>query len=375
MARAGLTLSAQAAGLLLLAVALLTGLYKRPGEPEPTTGTWSIVAIDPESGEAGAAGASCVPINAAVLAALVPGKGAAAIQAEFAIENRDHVSELLQAGVPAEAILDEMTETAADASLSRRQYGLVTLLGGQIQATGFTGEDNFEWAGDKQDTSKAVSVQGNALEEEAVLLDALDAFIAGDAGPLPLADRLVRALEAGSAAGGDRRCNQNGDRQTALTAFVAVLQAGQAPFALPLSSSTAYSGPEEPWLYIAIIEEPGGPNPLLELRREYDRWRALNLASCQLCDHSAIAVPPGASPPDEVGIPLEQEMERDSLEITQPDSQASDVAFAPTPSRSPSSPDESAGLDPRLVPLLFFIIAGAIVILAGFVIVRRSGVG
>ena len=58
--------------------------------------TWSVVAVDPLSGDVGVASASCVPSFADALAALVPGKGAAATQASFDIDNRNVVYEAIK---------------------------------------------------------------------------------------------------------------------------------------------------------------------------------------------------------------------------------------------------------------------------------------
>ena len=85
--------------LIPVMVTFTYALYANILDVGPTSSrssTWSIVALDPETGDVGAAGASCVPVNATVLAALVPGHGAAAIQAEFDIENRDRAFELLE---------------------------------------------------------------------------------------------------------------------------------------------------------------------------------------------------------------------------------------------------------------------------------------
>ncbi len=255
--------------------------------------TWSIVAVDPITGDVGAAGASCVPVNASVLAALVPGKGAAAVQAEFLIQNRDHVFELLQEGLPAETIVEMMTTNSNDTNLGLRQYGIVTIDEGIVQAAGFTGEGNFTWASDRQDTDSAVSVQGNTLESEDVIGNAMAAFTAEDIGPVLLSDRLLRALEAGSAAGGDKRCNSEDWQQTALSAFVAVVKANGVPFAAPFSPSTELAGPNIPWIYFSVIEEPGGPNPIADLRRQYDLWRDDNITHCPECDLQAIAISTG----------------------------------------------------------------------------------
>jgi uncharacterized Ntn-hydrolase superfamily protein len=138
--------------------------------------TYSIVAIDPVTGDVGAAGASCVPISASSLAALVPGKGAGAIQAAFIPQNQTKVFELLRQGMNANEIIKLMSDNTYDSLTSERQYGVVTLRAGNIQVAGFTGDGNEYWAGDRQDSAYAVSAQGNTLESEAVVSDALEAF-------------------------------------------------------------------------------------------------------------------------------------------------------------------------------------------------------
>ena len=69
----------------------------------PASATWSIVAVDSATGDVGVALASCVPLlHGDGLAALVPRKGAAAIQAQFTLRNRNTVFQLLQEGSSAE---------------------------------------------------------------------------------------------------------------------------------------------------------------------------------------------------------------------------------------------------------------------------------
>ena len=73
-------------GALLLLTAC-RGISEYPKTLEMTT--WSVAAIDPVTGDVGVASASCVPSFADALAALVPGRGAAATQAAFDIDNRN----------------------------------------------------------------------------------------------------------------------------------------------------------------------------------------------------------------------------------------------------------------------------------------------
>ncbi len=258
--------------------------------------TYSIVAMDPITGDVGIAGASCVPISAAGMTTMVPGVGVAATQAAYTPQNHTKVFEMLRQGATASEIIALVSDRSYDGNAEIRQYGVVTLNEGVIQAAGFTGKDNNSWAGDKQDSTMAVSVQGNTLSGAAVVADALVAFTEEEIGSVELPDRLLRALEAASAAGGDNRCNQGDFQQTALAAFIAVAKADQLPFAPTLGKEPAHDDPALPWLYISVIESKGGPNPLLELRNKYDAWRAENLPACAGCDLNPIPVPPGGNP-------------------------------------------------------------------------------
>ena len=85
---------------LLLASCDTTQTSEFPSELDMTT--WSIVAVDPETGDVGVAVSSCVTVFGDAVAALVPGKGAAATQAGFNIDNRNRVFEAINEGLTAE---------------------------------------------------------------------------------------------------------------------------------------------------------------------------------------------------------------------------------------------------------------------------------
>lgn len=258
--------------------------------------TYSIVAVDPVSGDVGIAGASCVPISAGAMTTFVPGKGAAATQAAFWPPNQKRVFDLMRQGATASEIIESVSDGSYDAEVGIRQYGAVTIDEEGVQVAGFTGEDNNDWAGDQQDATMAVSVQGNTLEDAAVVAEALAAYTAQGIGAVEFPDRLLRALEAASAAGGDRRCNKANVQQTAQAAFIAVSRADQLPFAATIGKDPSPSDPARPYLYISVIEPKGGPNPLLELRNQYDAWRSENLSPCAGCNLDSIPVPPGGGP-------------------------------------------------------------------------------
>ena len=246
--------------------------------------TWSVAAIDPLTGDVGVASASCVPSFADALAALVPGKGAGATQASFDIDNRNVVFEAIQEGLTAEQVIARVTDPSVDQETDRRQYGVVTLNDGVVHAAGFTapsregtteGADGMgRWAGISTDVSMGVTVQGNTLVNEAVVGDGLEAFRWQDpTGFNELSDRLMRALEAGSVAGGDVRCNDEKTRQTAAMAFIVVARGGDEPYATEAIGMSDQGTSAAPWLAISVRGERGGDNPLLELRLRYDQWR------------------------------------------------------------------------------------------------------
>jgi uncharacterized Ntn-hydrolase superfamily protein len=267
-------------GVLLAACAPGTTMY--PTEMEMTT--WSIVGIDPKTGDVGVAVSSCVASYGDAVAALVPGKGAAATQAGFDIRNRNKVFEAIKQGLTAEAVIAQVTDPAWDKETDRRQYGVLTMHNGFVRAAGFTtpsrqgttvGEDGVtRYAGVMADPSRGVSSQGNTLASHEVVQRPLDAYRWDDpAGFNRLSDRLIRALEAGSIAGGDVRCNQGSVRQTTSMAALLVARGSDPPYATENIGMTDAGTDKAPWLNLSVRAERGAENPLLELRRQYDRWR------------------------------------------------------------------------------------------------------
>jgi uncharacterized Ntn-hydrolase superfamily protein len=262
--------------VLLLAASLAACSPDRvvyPTQMEMTT--WSVVGVDAKTGDVGVAVASCVPSFGDAVAALVPGKGAAATQAGFDIKNRNKVFE---------DVIAQVTDPKWDSQTDRRQYGVLTMHNGFVRAAGFTtptrqgtlpGEDGVpRFAGVMADPSRGVSAQGNTLASSEVVQRPLDAYRWDDpAGFNRLADRLMRAIEAGSIAGGDVRCNQGAVRQTTSMAAILVARGTDPPYATENIGMTDAGTEKAPWLNLSVRVDRGGENPLLELRRQYDKWR------------------------------------------------------------------------------------------------------
>lgn len=255
--------------------------------------TWSIVAMDAQTGEMGIATATCVPALDAfsASAAIVPGKGIAAVQGAFDLGNRNKVFEALKQGKDAKAIIKAVN--SEDLAMSSRQYAVITVQDGKIEIAGYTGSDSDAWAGNAQHEAMAVSAQGNILEGGEVLTNALTAFTAQDAGALHLADRLMRALEAGAAAGGDTRCNIGGITQTSSIAYIMVAKPDQQPFVEAEINQFNPTAPNAPWLYLSQSSGANRANAVTLLRKDYDAWRAKALPACDGCKLAIDNVPTG----------------------------------------------------------------------------------
>jgi uncharacterized Ntn-hydrolase superfamily protein len=161
--------------------------------------TWSILVRDPSTGALGAAVATRF-FAVGALAIHVEGRvGALATQALINPMYAAAGIARLRAGEAPDAVASALL--AEDAGRDQRQLHMIDARGRIAQHTG-TG--CVSWCGSVRGTD--VSVAGNMLYGAAVVERTLDAFqrAAG-----PLAERLIIALEAGEASGGDKRGKQS----------------------------------------------------------------------------------------------------------------------------------------------------------------------
>jgi uncharacterized Ntn-hydrolase superfamily protein len=169
-------------------------------DPEVAPGTYSIVAIDPEQGDVGCA----VESRAFPVGAIVPwvqaGVGAVATQSNANLAYGPRGLELLAQGMAPEAVLAELT--GPDELREQRQVAVINMAG---ESARYTGCEVNPWYGSR--SGQNYSCQGNLLSGPAVIDRMADAFEAS-AGE-ELAERLLRALEAAEAAGGDARGSQS----------------------------------------------------------------------------------------------------------------------------------------------------------------------
>jgi uncharacterized Ntn-hydrolase superfamily protein len=157
-------------------------------------------------------------------------------------------------------------------SWRERQYG-VAVLDADPRVASFTGDETVPWSGALAGGS--VSVQGNMLYGADVVEATYRAFRESERSEgcqPPLAERLLRALEAGAAQGGDNRCPAE---RAALTAFLSVARPGDprdepslllaAPHAFGMLGAIRhmlwpYRPPED------------APPPVKQLRQLYESW-------------------------------------------------------------------------------------------------------
>lgn len=161
--------------------------------------TFSIVAIDNNTGETGVAVASKFLAVGAVVPWARAGAGAVATQAWANLSYGPGGLDLLAQGHPADRVVRMLTEP--DDKRDHRQVGVVDQSG---RSAAWTGSECYNWAGHR--SGDGFTCQGNILASEAVVAALAETYTRADD---PFPERLLTALEAGQAAGGDRRGQQS----------------------------------------------------------------------------------------------------------------------------------------------------------------------
>ena len=161
--------------------------------------TWSILARD-EAGRLGVAIASRFFAVGALCLHSRAGVGVIATQALVNPLYGPRGLALLQAGHDAASVVQTLTQ--ADEGRDQRQLHVMPARGA---AAAHTGAACVDWCGHA--VHDDFSVAGNMLAGDQVLRATADAFIAS--ANQTLAERLIAALQAGDAAGGDKRGRQS----------------------------------------------------------------------------------------------------------------------------------------------------------------------
>ena len=236
-----------------LARSFLVGAFAALGLPAavsaqdaPPLSTFSIVACDSASGFWGVAVQSRVVGAGSIVPAARAGVGAIATQANANVGFKARGLELLAAGRSAEEV--KAAFIAEDPGIHSRQFAVVDA---QCRVAAFTGDSTLAWAGHR--TGVNYSVQGNILAGPGVVDSMAAAFERAQAEGLPFGERLLAALQAAQAAGGDRRGQQG-------AGILIVKEAG------------GYGGGDDRYADLRVEDHIA---PIAELARVYDVWMSL----------------------------------------------------------------------------------------------------
>ena len=220
--------------------------------------TWSIIIVDPVTKEIGIAGASC-SYSVYGIGAIVPGKGAIVAQAMSNMRAKAKGIEMIKSGASAEQILYVIIDPSFDPTSSLQQYGIICFNYLDKPVT-FTGSNTPASTGSY--TANGITVQGNTLANDNVLKTVFDTVIQSRKNGFSVHETLIKALKAGSNAGGDIRCGQ----QKASSAFITVMKPGDEV--------------KKPFLNLFISGMgKGGNNAVDVLETMYKKWEAKQQAA------------------------------------------------------------------------------------------------
>jgi len=241
-------------------VLLFSLLQILPQSPQPPPSdflkrahTYSIVAYDSATGDLGIAVQSKFPNVGGLVPWARAGVGAVATQALSNTDYGEKGLELLARGATAPEAMRIIMRT--DPQPSQRQVGMVDARG---NAASWTGDSTFDWAGGRTGGPAAgqmgrkgqlivghgYAAQANIMVSEATVRNMAETF---ERSRGTLADRLIAALVAGQAGGGDKR----GMQSAAL---------------LVVRAKGGYLGGTDRYIDIRVYD---APDPIKELQRLY----------------------------------------------------------------------------------------------------------
>jgi uncharacterized Ntn-hydrolase superfamily protein len=246
--------------------------------PDDPPSTFSILAFDPRTRELGGAVHSHVfAVGNGVLWAEAE-VGIVATQAIVDVSYGPQALELLRKGMAPKEIVKTIWERDPDPDPGRwtkqgRQFAVMNAAG---EMAAFTGPKASAWAGDRQ--GKFVTAQGNILAGEKVVTEMVRAFEESEkdasGNPNHISFRLLAALEAGQAAGGDTRGMQSA-AMVVVKKGCGVWLNNDVVLRLQVDDIRIDTRPGE-------TIDPSLPNPIKELRRLVERaaGQRRNRANC-----------------------------------------------------------------------------------------------
>jgi len=249
--------------------------------PSTAFATWSVVAVDRGTGRVVVASATCVngddDFLKGVQAVVVPGKGVAACQAavDNTHQNQMLVFQELQKGTDPAKIIEMLS---ADPNFQSRQFGIIDMTG---RAAGHSGSTNSPSSLHEQGQVPGqpifYSIQGNILANDDVVHDAVKALIAADG---ELTDRVMAAMEAADAKGGDNGCSCDSVPKTPAPCVTKHAHIAYILLAEKTDTNKASYSDGDYSMFISVseqdIKENEDGNPVKTLRMRYDTWKKAN---------------------------------------------------------------------------------------------------
>jgi len=289
----------------VLLLAVLQVLHQPPLPPPSDftkrAHTYSIVAYDSATGDLGIAVQSKFPNVGGLVPWARAGVGAVATQALSNTDYGEKGLELMARGAAAPEAMRIIMRT--DPQPSQRQVGMVDAHG---TSASWTGDSTFDWAGGRTGgrpdgqtggkgqliTGRGYAAQANIMVSDATVRNMAETF---ERSRGSLADRLIAALVAGQAGGGDKR----GMQSAAL---------------LVVRAKGGYLGGTDRYIDIRVYD---APDPIRELQRLYGLHKLYFFTS-----DSADLIP--------ITPPLQKELE--AILLTEPANQRQKWLVAPQPS-------------------------------------------
>ena len=233
--------------------------------------TFSIVAVDPITGEIGSAGATCGDSRiwpgtpgAMIISDIIPGVGAIHTQAYHHLVNQSNARNRMVLGDSPQDIITWLVANDVASRPAFRQYGVVDYNRGSPRSAAYTGSSCDDYKSHILGPNYAI--QGNILLGQQIL-NSMESIFNNTNGCL--ADKLMAAMQGAKIVGADTRCT--GEGTSSLSAFLRVAKPKDHPDFL--------------FLDLNIAVTPTGVEPITELQTEYDNWKANNTYHCCTCSN------------------------------------------------------------------------------------------
>lgn len=239
--------------------------------------TFSIVAVDPETGEVGGAGGTCLDIiqegvSVIIISDILPGKGAINTQSFWNSSNQSTARNRMEAGDSPEEIMSYLQFNDVQFNPLIRQYGAADFgPDGMPRAAAFTGENCFDFKG--QIVGENYAIQGNILIGAEVLTAMEEGFLADTSASL--AQRLMMALQGANIPGADERCLEEG--VSSRSTFLRVARPDDED--------------DDLYLDLEVPVTPFGVDPIDSIQVLFDAWLATSTNNFILRDDQVTIFP------------------------------------------------------------------------------------